>query len=84
MKELQKIVVPKLEYVSLREEYKSACIQIEDLDQYFPDYKDNDEGYTPPREYFWNVFYTKDPEFVEQKVNFLVKWSYRQRKTAEP
>ena len=75
MKELQKIVVPKLEYVNLRDEYKTACKFIDGLDEYFPDYKDSEEGYAPPREYFWNVAFTKDSGYVEKKVSFLVRWS---------
>lgn len=49
MRELQKIVAPKLEYKSLRDEYVRAHRRIPELRTYFPDYEELEEVYLPQK-----------------------------------
>lgn len=74
-KDLFKIVVPWFETVNLKSEYVSACRRIDDFKKYFPDYDDCVDGYHPPREYFWNVFFTLDPAWVELKMKRFFQWN---------
>ena len=73
MRELQKIVAPRLEYKSLRDEYRTAHRRLPVLRTCFPDYDENEE-YLPQKQYFWNVYHTLDPEFVTKYVERLNRW----------
>lgn len=83
MKELFKIAVPRLEYLSLKDEYIFASRRIESFPTYFPDYQDSKDGYNPPREYFWNVFFTLEPVHTELRLKFHIKYERRAKAFAE-
>lgn len=51
--------------------------------QYFPDYGESQDGYNPPREYFWNVFFTLEPVFVEAKVKLHIKYQRRNQQAGD-
>lgn len=42
--------------------YKSALRLHPELVKYFPDYSEDEMEYRPQKDYFWNVYYSKEPE----------------------
>ena len=71
------MIVPKFEELALSQVYKKSIGKFKELKKYMPDYEEAD--YKPPRQFFWNVFYTVYPEIVER----LIKASHEMRMITE-
>lgn len=69
MKDLKPINVPKNEDYRIEDEYKRALQRIPGFKSYFPHY--DEPKYRPQRQYFWEVYHTLDPAFVENIVDKL-------------
>ena len=73
-KNLLWIDVPKLDWVKIVDVYQSALRMMPELIKYFPDYSDEEDEYHPQKDYFWNVYYTLDPENALHMLNWLKSW----------
>jgi hypothetical protein len=48
--------------VKIIDVYQSTLRLHPEIIKYFPDYSDEEEVYRPQKDYFWNVYYTLEPE----------------------
>lgn len=71
--DLMRINVPWFENVSLWDLYRKACFKNEKIREYFPDYGQDEDGYLPQRDYFWNVYNSIDSADCIFKVQTLMR-----------
>jgi len=67
MKELKNVNVPKSEDYNIEDEYKAALGRMPELKRYFPHY--DEFRYTPPRDYFWEVYNSLDTKKAEEIID---------------
>jgi len=67
VEEVQAIIVPKFEELSLSKVYKKILQKYRNVEDYMPQYEE--EGYMPPRQFFWDVLNTLEPQFIKKLLN---------------
>ena len=70
MQDIKPILVPQYEELTADKMYAKVKGYIENFADYFPD---NEESYTPPRKYFWDIFSTLNHEFSEKFIDQPIK-----------
>ena len=80
MQDIKPILVPQYEELTADKMYAKVKGYIENFADYFPDYE---EGYIPPRKYFWDIFSTLNQELAEKFIDHSIKERSKQKVTQE-
>ena len=77
---IKPILVPQYEELTADKMYTKVKGYIENFADYFLDYE---EGYIPPRKYFWDIFSTLNQELAEKFIDHSIKERNKQKVTQE-